>query len=150
MLGTFLNTLLAREKDYMVFNFFLCDRGKLTEHFASVEDGHAGEYEISQMYAVHPELVRNNGMPGDYGQPLRRLQSFKDLGVGSPMGWYADHPGHFHGDRTPGTPEKGKIAFEYERDHVVRILKLIKSDDTPERLYREFHGRAKAPHCVKK
>lgn len=150
LLDAFFKSLLNKEKPYMVYEWFLCDRDDIKEHFASQIDGHAGEYEISQMYAVHPELVKNEGLPGDYGKPLKRLQEFTDLKIKSPVGWYSNYPGHFCGDQVPGSVEKGKIAFTYERDHLVRIIQKAKSDNTPLELYKEFHERARNPHCVKK
>jgi len=80
-----------------------------------------------------------------YGLPLKRAEKFFKAGIKSGIWWYADYPGHFCGEKVSFSKEKGKIFLEEHVNQIAKQIKLIKSDDTPVKLYKEFHARAKKP-----
>ena len=148
LLSFFLRSLLEKNKPYLVFQYFAMDAAGIRPGvLASQNDGHAGEYELSIMMALRPELVKDGGMPADYGLPLGRLAAFRQCKLGTPVDWYADHPGHLAADRVPGTAEKGCIIMDYEANRLAEAIRLVKADDTPLRLYREYCDRAVRPNA---
>jgi creatinine amidohydrolase len=141
MLRYFLQLQLGREKPYMLYmtDFFMADK-KTVPLRESVIDGHAGEEETTSMMYLRPELVKQERF-AEYGLPLGRLLPFREAGISTGVDWYADYPGHFAGERVPLTHEKGEAFVKAHVALLVRQLKLIKRDDTPLSLYREYHSR---------
>ncbi len=139
----FRRLLQAKEKDYSVFITAPHEAEKVGLMTAEI-DGHGGEEETSCSLHFFPELVKSD-TPADYGMPLGRLKEFHDLGLATPVRWYSDQPGHLKADGVSGSAEKGAAHVRDRIDRLVKQIRLIKKDDTPMELYREFHKRAAAP-----
>lgn len=135
---------LDKEKDYMVFHTFPFGGEEEKALLDAKVDGHGGESETSRALNYFPELVKSD-TPGDYGLPLKRLAKYDDLKLKSGIWWYADHPGHFAADSTKGSAEKGKALVALRLKQLVEQIKLVKSDNTPFELYKEFHSRTQKP-----
>lgn len=142
LLHYFLEKLLDAPKNYTVYVMFseYPEDGNLL----TGKGGHAGEKEISSMLAIRPELVKNPVAP-DYGLPLGREDAFRKFKVDTATGWYAGHPGMLSADQTPGSAEKGEYILEFRSRRLAEIIRLVKEDDTPVRLYREFSDLAGHP-----
>ena len=59
--------------------------------------------------------------------------------------WYCEYPGHFAASKVPFTVEKGKVFVKARVDYISRQIKLIKEDDTPFKLYKEYEKFAQKP-----
>ncbi len=143
LLASLLEKMLDAPKNYTLYTMF-SQYPPAGDILKGVEDGHAGEREISSLLAFRPELVRDT-YPADYGLDMKRENAFIDYGVNTATGWYASHPGMLGCDKTPGTREKGEYILEYRVQKLVEIIRLVKEDDTPVRLYREFSECARHP-----
>ena len=142
MLNYFCDRLLDAEKPYSLFvTECYTHGGKFGE--AKV-DGHGGEMETSAMSVIRPDLVKSM-VAADYGLPLEREAEFRKLGVKTPTSWYASHPRMLCADQTVATQEKGRRILAEEAEVLAELVRLIKRDDTPARLYREFHARCRKP-----
>ena len=95
------------------------------------------------MMAERPELVK--GQPADYGMPLKREAPFRKTGAITPTWWYADYPGMLCADRTLCSAEKGKRFLEQQLEGLIELIRLVKRDETPLELYREFMARCTRP-----
>ena len=73
------------------------------------------------------------------------MNAFKELGLYTGISWYSDYPGHLAASRVPFTAEKGESLVRDHVEFLVRQIRLVKEDDTPLTLYREFHERAERP-----
>lgn len=140
MIEYFCFKMLDREKPYSIYT--VSTRSARPAGTAEI-DGHGGESETSIMLAMRPELVK--GKIADYGLPLPREEKFREYKVGTPTNWYSRHPDMLRGDRTEATAEKGKVFLDGEIATIAEVVRLIKTDDEPVRLYREFHARCQAP-----
>lgn len=144
MLNYFCEKMLDREKPYMVYLYSTYHgRARDRSIFEAEVDGHGGEFETSVMMAERPELVK--GQPADYGMPLKREAPFRKTGAITPTWWYADYPGMLCADRTLCSAEKGKRFLEQQLEGLIELIRLVKRDDTPLELYREFMARCTRP-----
>ncbi|MBD3240824.1 MAG: creatininase family protein [Chitinivibrionales bacterium] len=145
MLRYFCMTLLEKDKPYVVI---VSELGGSDEHADALReakvDAHGGESETCSMLHLRPELVKT-GEYGDYGLPLKRLERYGSLGLTTGIGWYADFPGHFAGDKVRLTKKKGEAFVKAKVRRLVEQIRLIKSDDTPSKLYREYLRRSQSP-----
>jgi len=151
LLSYFIEMLLEKEKDYQVFfaNIWIdpCDNErKLME---AKLDGHGGESEISGALYFFPELVKSN-VAGEYGKPLKRLAAYEKLGLRTGINWYSNNPGHLFADQTPGSPEKGKLIVKTRTKRLVEMIRLLKNDNTPFELYKQFHKQGRSPRSTKR
>ena len=144
LLDFFALSTLERDVDYVVYISRRILKGKAARAQEAAVDGHGGETETSSMLHLHPELVRMKAF-GSYGLPLKRIRKFRDAGLHTGIWWYADYPGHFCADRTVPTPEKGRVFVREHVSQLVRQIRLVKQDDTPLRLLKEYHARADKP-----
>ena len=104
-------------------------------------DGHGGEKETSLMLAVRPDVVRM----ADIGQPGNPLGRVKHLPLFTPHSWYANQPGHYKGDGSYGTAEKGKVLLAELSRNVATIIRAVKRDTVAPRLRQEFLRKAERP-----
>ena len=139
----FRRLLLTDENDYSVF-ITAPHKAEKVDAMTGRIDGHGGEIETSCSLHFFPELVKSD-TPADYGMPAGRLKAFHDLRLATPVRWYSDQPGHLRSDGTPGSAEKGEAHVRDRIDTLVKQIRLIKKDNTPMELYREFHERASSP-----
>jgi len=91
-----------------------------------------------------PELVKSD-TPGDYGLPMKRLAKYRELHLNSGIDWYSNHPAHLAADSTNGSAEKGKALVELRLKQLTKQIQLVKNDNTPFELYKEFHSRIQNP-----
>ncbi len=143
LLNFFSESLLDKEKPWSLFTVYIDDLPGHAKFLEGKYDGHGGEMETSLMAAVRPELVKSL-TPPDYGMPKHREKAFRDLGCHTPSWWYAIHPDMLAADQTTGTPEKGRKILESMAEKIAEIVRLIKQDDSPRRLYEEFHARCRS------
>ena len=145
LLPFFCQLTLDRPKDYMVYLSGLSSIKRAIEQvLESKIDGHAGEVETSTMMYLHPELAKPERF-SDYGHPMERLEAFKNAGLTTGVDWYSDFPGHQAAEKVKFTAEKGKAIVDAHVDYIIRQIRLVKSDETPIELYRQFHERAENP-----
>jgi creatinine amidohydrolase len=147
MLNFFSEMLLDREKDYVTFiatTFMFPQNAEETAALSSKIDGHGGESETSEALRLFPELVKAN-TPGDYGASLERLSEYSKAGLMTRLCWYANHPGQLSCDQTAGSAEKGKIIVESRAAKLAEMIKLVKSDDTPMKLYQRYLAQSRNP-----
>lgn len=142
-------TMLQKEKDYMVHfrDYSLVIDNPLMESTAPWR-GHADEGETSILMHLRPHAVRSNGVPGTFGYHHHHLKPWEDLGLQTPLSWYAGFPGHLCGDTTPGSAEKGQAIMEQSVKNLVAAIRLVKQNDDAMALYQEFHDHARHPHAT--
>ncbi len=145
LLPFFCQLTLEQPKDYMVYlsNLPLLDE-KVKKLLESTRGGQAGEVETSTMMYLYPELAKPERF-SDYGNPMERLAAFKSAGLTTGVDWYSDFPGHQAAEKVQFTAEKGRAVVEAHVDYILRQIRLVKSDETPIKLYRQFHERAQKP-----
>ncbi len=143
LFGSLLEKMLDSNKPYTLYTMFSTypPAGDLLK---AVDDGHGGERETSSLLAFRPDLVKSS-VAADYGYCMQREKAFRDYYVNTATAWYAEHPGMLGADKTPGTKEKGKYILEYRAQKLAEIIRLVKTDDTPVRFYREFSEAARHP-----
>lgn len=144
MLNYFCEKLLDAQKPYSVFVQFCTSAHHKAGYLEAGYDGHGGECETSLMSVIRPDLVKSM-VAAEYGKSLEREAAFRKLNAHTPSWWYAKHPRMLAADTTPATREKGKLAFRDEAEGLAELVRLVKRDDTPGRLYREFHARSRRP-----
>lgn len=136
---------LDKRKEYMVYISGLQQPTPAEKEISEAAvDEHAGERETSSMLHLYPELVKLEAYE-DYGMPHGRMKAFAEAGLFAGIYWYADHPGHLAAEKVPFTAEKGKVYVQARVGRIVKQIRLVKSDETPIQLYREFHKRATRP-----
>lgn len=145
MLNYLTQKMLDSPKDYMLYFVDGCPAETPSDNtfLEAKVDGHGGEAETSSMLALHPELVISE-TPASYGMPLGR-ELYRKMGIATPTWWYADHPRMLMADQTPGSKEKGEKFNAVQIARLAEAVRLIKKDDTPLELYREFLARADRP-----
>ena len=145
LLPFFCQLTLDKQKDYMVYLSNLPSLGEEVRRVLEAKrDGHAGEGETSTMMYIHPELAKPERY-SDYGQPLHRLDAFKKAGLSTGVDWYSDYPGHLAAEKVEFTAEKGRVIIEAHAKIIAGQIRVVKEDDMPIELYREFHQRAGKP-----
>ncbi len=106
-------------------------------------DGHAGEWETSEVLAIHPDKTRMGDDIPARGLPLKGLGHLE--GAYSGIWWYALHPEHYAGQGRLGSAEKGRIFLRKRIEYLARVIRAVKRDRAVPGLEREFHNRARKP-----
>jgi creatinine amidohydrolase len=106
-------------------------------------DGHAGEEETSMMYFIRPDLVDTESMTKESGLDQERLKQLKYGYTG--IWWYASFPNHFASDVVQANKRLGELLVEQDAVQLVELIKLLKSDNSIEKLQEEFFKRAEHP-----
>lgn len=125
---------------YLANDFVPAD--KIEEHNAICpvpEHEHAGEIETSLAYALFPELVRADRVPGEPAMPQGRLAGLGGILTG--IAWYADFPDHYAGDASKATKEKGERLKELYVSVLAERIAAVKRDTVCGDLRREFFER---------
>lgn len=138
VLAAFVQSLLDKDKDYMVYSSRIPKPTPDVGLEAAV-DGHAGEAETSASLHLFPELVTSD-TPAGYGMPLKRLADLNDAGIQTALDWYADQPGHLKADGTPGSKAKGKALVDFMVDRLVKQIRAVKADQVGPELYRTYRS----------
>lgn len=135
----FLNFLVqcALEEDasytlYMNRHFIIPELAKEHDAICPIPSHeHAGEIETSVMMALFPELVREDHLPHDPGQPRGKLDQLPDLATS--VQWFSDFPDHYAGDATLASRAKGEKLVElYVRSLATQIAAVTSDATTPE------------------
>lgn len=142
MLNYFNEKMLDAEKPYSLYIYSNGTARSGAPCREAAYDGHGGEAETSIMMVLRPELVK--GQAADYGLPQPRETAYRERKVQTPSWWYAKHPDMLAADQTPATVEKGRELFRLETERIAEVIRLVKADEEPARLYREFHTRCRA------
>lgn len=142
MLGNFNYRMLDAERPYMIYILSTAAGRHNATCLEAKIDGHGGEVETSVMMAMAPELVK--GPIAGYGLPREREMEFRRLKIETPTNWYSRHPEMLRGDQTVPSAEKGRELLKLETDALVELIRLVKTDDTPVKLYKEFHARCRS------
>jgi creatinine amidohydrolase len=145
LLPLFVQTLVEKEKPYIAY--FAAPRAatEADKVLETRETGHACERETSTSLAIRPDLVRMQELPPRPFTSLRRNQPLADLGVYSPLDWYAMYPAMYVGDPSRATAEKGRALTEARVEALVRILAAVKADTTTPALLAEFLAGKRKP-----
>jgi len=145
LLKYFLDIILDKEKDYMVYaSRTIWEEAEFKKVQEAKIDGHGGEKETSYMLYLRPELVKLDAFK-DNGQPQKRISKFSDTGLDSAIGWYSNFPNHFAGEKVSFTKEKGKVLIDGHIGSIVKQIQLVKKDNTPFELYKEYSKRKHKP-----
>jgi creatinine amidohydrolase len=144
-LPLFVQTLVEKDKPYLAYYASpraAIDAEKVLE---TRETGHACERETSTSLAIRPDLVRMEHVPPRPFTSLRRNQPLADLGVYSPLDWYAMYPAMYVGDASRATAEKGRVLTEARVEALVRIIAAVKADTATPALLAEFLAGKRNP-----
>jgi len=144
-LPLFVQTLVEKDKPYLAYYAnprLAIDTSNVLE---TAETGHACELETSTSLAIRPDLVKMAQVPPRPFTSLKRNQPLSDLGVYSPLDWYAKYPAMYVGDASKATAEKGKVLTEARVEALVRIIRAVKEDATTPALLAEFLAGRQRP-----
>ena len=129
----FMQTQLASPRDYAVYH---------AKAFMALD--HAGDTETSALHVIRPDLVHPEQIPADgEGNPLGRLKTLSEQGVGSTIWWYADYPTHYAGDASTASAEKGEQLLNTTAQTLATAIRAIKQDSEAKRLQDEFFAASK-------
>jgi len=150
LMGFLTQIQMASPRDYVLYAWQPRARAEeeaeIGAQWESQVDGHAGESETSLIMAIRPELVQRSELRADgEGQPLGRLDELRTAGLTTGIWWYADHPTHYRGDGTPGTPDKGERQLDAVVRALVQAIRVVKRDSTSKQLQDEFFAASGAP-----
>ncbi|TMC58943.1 MAG: creatininase family protein [Chloroflexi bacterium] len=146
----FAQSQLAGPRDYVVYvakpPLEGADAEAVRAQWQTRVDGHAGEYETSELLVIRPDLVQMDLLAADEeGMPRERLKELRAHGVYTGIWWYADHPTHYRGDARPATAEKGDRVLTARAKALAAAIRAIKLDAEARRLQAEFFASVQAP-----
>ena len=152
MLKYFAQTMLSKERDYMVYIF---EYGETSKEFKEKVDkllvskvgGHADEEETSSVMISKPHLVTKENIALDNGSDLNRL-NLENLYTS--IWWYAKFPNHYSGDATYASKELGELQMNEYINQLLIAVKSAKEDTTSLQLQQEFFNESKKPLETKK
>ncbi|MCX6137822.1 MAG: creatininase family protein [Ignavibacteriales bacterium] len=121
-------------------------KARMLKH--SVNDGHAGESETSEMFLHRPDLAHSERAGDQSGENLARLAHMHDMFTG--IWWYARYPNHYSGDGSVINKELAELQVQAETDQLVRFIREVKQDVEIEKLQKEFYDRSENPMKEKK
>jgi len=136
----FCQTCLEQEKDYVVFLSGIPPLSeKAKKLLKSSVFGHGDEMETSRFMQIAPHLVKMKNIKTN-GKPKGKMRDFADK-LYSGISWYSDYPEHYAGEAEPSSAEKGKVFLRERVEHIVKAIKLVKKNDAPAKLQKEFFTR---------
>ncbi|MBN2417329.1 creatininase family protein [bacterium] len=143
----FCQAQLAEAKDYAVIFFTPTPNPEVAEKVSglkeTVEDGHAGESETSEMLVIRPDLVHPERAREQSGENWQRLHHISDIWTG--IWWYARYPNHYSGDGSYAKKEIGELIIDDSVNQLVRLIKAVKKDDEILKLQKRFFHEAEDP-----
>jgi creatinine amidohydrolase len=145
LLPLFVQTLLEKDKTYTVYDATPSDLPDVDALLETEEWGHACEMETSSGLYLFPELVRMDQVPPTPFTNLQRNQALREVGLYSPVDWYAMYPAMYVGEPGKAAAEKGEAMFTYMVDALVEIIRRVKVDTITPALQREFQRRMQHP-----
>jgi creatinine amidohydrolase len=145
LLPLFVQTLIEQDKAYTVYEANPSEMPDVDTLLETPEWGHACEMETSSALHLFPELVKLDQVPPTPFSNLQRNRALREVGVYSPMDWYAMYPAMYVGEPGKATAEKGKVMVRYRVDAMVEIIRRVKADTITPELQREFRRRLQRP-----
>lgn len=145
LIPLFVQTLVASEKPYTVYDAHVSNSPEARAVLETEETGHACESETSTSLHLHPDLVKMDQVPPAPFSNLERNAPLREVGVYSPMDWYAMYPAMYIGDASKATAEKGRVLLESRVAGLVDVIRRVKVDTVAPELQREFYERTRRP-----
>ena len=145
LLPLFVQTLVEKEKTYTVYDANPAGMPDVEALLETEEWGHACEMETSFGLYLFPELVKMDQVPPTSFSNLRRNQALQEVGVYTPMDWYAMYPAMYVGEPGKATAAKGEAMVNYRVESLVEIIRRVKADTITPALQREFQRRMRRP-----
>lgn len=142
MLKYFVQTQLARKKNYVVYYFDPTNDPEFYEKANAMRksdaagDMHGGENETSALLYLRPELVQMDRATSESGADQERLPGIDNVYTG--IWWYASFPHHYAGEGDKATRELGELITENRIDAVAEALKAIKEDTETLKIQNQF------------
>jgi len=143
----FCQAQLARRRPYVVYLFEPAPDAEQQARIAALRkttmEMHAGETESSMMAAIRPDLVHPERAKSQDGTDQHGLAALKDAYTG--IWWYARFPNHYAGDGSAVSRELGELVLAGETEPLVRLLRVVKQDETAFELQERFQDQAERP-----
>jgi creatinine amidohydrolase len=144
LLPYFAQTQLDRPRDYVVYILPIVDPPPTTNPpKRDTVDMHGGESETSKMLIARPDLVHMDRARLESGADQARLKLPDELYTA--IWWYARFPGHYSGDGSLATVERGKYEMDEFEKLIVKCIRAVKADQTSLQLQNEFFKKASHP-----
>ncbi len=145
LLPFFVQTLVEKDKSYTVYEANPSEMPDVEALLETEEWGHACELETSVGLHLFPDLVKLDQVPPAPFTNLQRNRALQDVGVYTPMDWYAMYPAMYVGEPGRATAAKGEAMVSYKVDALVEIIRRVKADTVTPALQREFQRRMRQP-----
>ena len=145
LLPLFVQTLVEKDKAYTVYDAHPAEMPGLDDLLETTETGHACEMETSTALHLHPDLVKMDQVPPKPFTNLRRNEALREVGVYSPLDWYAMYPAMYVGNPGKATAEKGEAMIAHKVRAFAEIIRRVKADTVTIELQREFLARKACP-----
>jgi creatinine amidohydrolase len=105
--------------------------------------GHAGVYETSVVMAHAPGTVKmDQTLSKEKAEKLRRLDHLTDLGVYTPVSYYANYPYHYAAHPENASSEIGEEVIDACAELLAEVVREIRKDETTPVLWREMLARS--------
>lgn len=143
MLPLFVQTLIEKDKPYIAY--YASIHTEEDDVLETTETGHACESETSTILYIHGELVKMDQIPPQKFTNLRRNKALKEVGVYSPLDWFAMYPHMYVGDASVASADKGKTLAERRVAGLVTAIKHIKDDTMTPELLKKYLRAKKHP-----
>lgn len=143
----FVQQWATKPRDYMVY-FMSVGYPDATRPVSVPADterpaAHGSTYETSAVMAVRPETVRLDEMfPAAMSKKLRRLDHLTEIGVYTPVSYYANYNDHWAGPAVNVSREAGEDVVNERARKLAAAIKAIKDDSTAAQLMKDFLARA--------
>jgi creatinine amidohydrolase len=147
LLPLFVQTLVEKDKPYVVYDANPSEMPGVDALMETHEWGHACEMETSTSLYLFPELVRMDQVPPGPFTNLQRNQALQEVGVYTPMDWYAMYPAMYVGEPGKATAAKGEAMVAHKVDALAEIIRRVKVDTITPALLREFLQRKRHPNA---
>jgi len=142
MLKYFVQTQLARKKNYVVYYFDPTNDPEFQKKANAMRksdaagDMHAGENETSALLYLRPDLVQMDRAKNESGADQKRLPGIQNVYTG--IWWYASYPHHYAGEGDKATRKLGELITENRIDAVAKALKAIKEDTETLKMQNQY------------
>ncbi len=145
LLPLFVQTLVEKDKSYIVYEANPPGMPDIDTVLEAAEWGHACEAETSDALHFFPDLVKMDQVPPHPFTNLKRNKALQEVGVYTPMDWYAMYPAMYVGEPGKATAVKGEVMAAHRVKAVVEIIRRVKADTVTPELQREFLARMRHP-----
>ncbi|MCE5250571.1 creatininase family protein [bacterium] len=143
----FCQAQLASRKDYVVVWFRPADDPEVEKKVNALRKtttgGHADESETSTMLVHRPDLVHVDRGRDQSGEDLNRLGLIPYAYMG--IWWYAKYPNHYAGDGSHADRAIGELLINSEVDQLVKLIRVLKTDDSILKLQNQFFDGSEQP-----